>query len=44
MADAAIEIRDLAKEYAGSKKSPPKQALTGVSFDVPEGRVFIYHT
>ena len=40
MADAAIEIRDLAKEYAGSTKSPPKQALKGVSFDVPEGSVF----
>ena len=40
MADAAIEIRDLRKEYAGTAKSPPKLALKGVSFDVPEGSVF----
>ena len=36
----AIEIRDLVKEYAGSAKSPPKLALRGLSFDVPEGGVF----
>ncbi|APE27232.1 ABC transporter ATP-binding protein [Aurantiacibacter gangjinensis] len=40
MADAAIEIRDLRKEYAGSAKAPPKLALKGVSFDVPQGSVF----
>jgi ABC-2 type transport system ATP-binding protein len=37
---AAIEIRDLRKTYAGSKKAPPKLALDGVSFDVPQGQVF----
>ncbi|MWV26625.1 ABC transporter ATP-binding protein [Aurantiacibacter rhizosphaerae] len=40
MAEAAIEIRDLVKEYAGSGDAPPKKALKGVSFDVPEGSVF----
>ncbi len=40
MAQAAIEIRDLVKEYAGSKGTSPKLALKGVSFDVPEGSVF----
>ena len=40
MSDAAIEIRDLRKEYAGTKNAPPKLALKGVSFDVPEGMVF----
>ncbi len=40
MAEAAIEIRDLVKEYAGSGDEPPKLALKGVSFDVPEGSVF----
>ena len=40
MAEAAIEIRDLVKEYAGSGDEPPKLALKGVSCDVPEGSVF----
>ena len=40
MSDAAIEIRDLVKEYAGSKRAAPKLALKGVSFDVPQGSVF----
>src|SRR5690606_19937929 len=40
MADAAIEIRDLVKTYAGQGDAPPKPALKGVSFDVPEGRIF----
>ncbi|QZH75943.1 MAG: ABC transporter ATP-binding protein [Erythrobacter sp.] len=40
MTEAAIEIRDLRKTYAGSKKAPPKLALDGVSFDVPQGQVF----
>ncbi|KLE34147.1 ABC transporter ATP-binding protein [Aurantiacibacter luteus] len=40
MSDAAIEIRDLQKTYAGTKKAPPKHALKGVSFDVPQGEVF----
>ena len=40
MADAAIEIHDLVKTYAGQGDAPPKPALKGVSFDVPEGRIF----
>ncbi len=35
MSDAAIEIRDLAKTYAGGKR-----ALDGVTFDVPRGQIF----
>ena len=35
MTDAAIRITDLAKTYAGGK-----QALKGVSFDVPRGQIF----
>jgi ABC-2 type transport system ATP-binding protein len=37
---AAISIRDLTKTYAGSGNAPPKEALRGVSFDVPQGEVF----
>ena len=44
MSEVAIEIRDLVKEYAGSKgaagDAPPKLALKGLSFDVPTGGVF----
>jgi len=40
MADSAIEIRDLVKEYAGQGDAPPKMALKGVSLDVPEGGIF----
>ncbi|ABC64427.1 ABC transporter ATP-binding protein [Erythrobacter litoralis] len=36
----AISIRDLRKTYAGSKGEPGKEALKGVSFDVPQGGVF----
>ena len=36
----AIEIRDVVKRYAGSKKAPPKLALEGLSFVVPQGLVF----
>lgn len=36
----AISIRDLHKTYAGNKGEPGKQALGGVSFDVPQGEVF----
>ena len=35
MTSAAIEITDLQKTYAGGK-----QALSGVSFDVPRGQIF----
>ena len=40
MSEAAIEIRDLVKTYAAQGDAPPKQALRGVSFDVPEGGIF----
>ena len=40
MTDAAIEIRDLVKMYAAQGDAPPKRALEGVSFDVPEGGIF----
>ncbi|MCL6250129.1 ABC transporter ATP-binding protein [Altererythrobacter sp. KTW20L] len=36
----AIEIRDVVKRYAASKKAAPKLALEGLSFDVPQGQVF----
>ena len=36
----AISIRNLEKTYAGDKDTPPKQALKGVSFDVPRGGIF----
>ena len=35
----AIAIRDLVKEYASSGGAPPKKALKGVSFDVPQGGI-----
>ncbi len=38
--EAAIAIRDLVKEYAAQGDAPPKLALKGVSFDVPEGGIF----
>ncbi len=40
MPEAAIEIRDLVKTYAAQGDAPPKQALRGVTFDVPEGGIF----
>ena len=40
MTEAAIEIRDLVKTYAAQGDAPPKTALKGVSFDVPEGGIF----
>ena len=36
----AIEIRDVVKEYAASGDAPPKLALQGLSFDIPQGGVF----
>ena len=36
----AISINDLQKTYAGVKGEPGKQALKGVSFDVPQGEIF----
>ena len=37
---SAISIRDLQKTYAGAKGQPGKEALKGVSFDVPQGEIF----
>ena len=37
---AAIRIRDLEKVYAAAGAAPPKHALKGVSFDVPQGQIF----
>ncbi|MDC0886456.1 ABC transporter ATP-binding protein [Altererythrobacter sp.] len=39
-APPAIAIRDLRKTYAGIKGEPGKEALRGVSFDVPRGGIF----
>jgi ABC-2 type transport system ATP-binding protein len=36
----AIDICELRKTYAGGKKSPPKEALKGVSLSVPRGSFF----
>ncbi|MDX1704693.1 MAG: ABC transporter ATP-binding protein, partial [Altererythrobacter ishigakiensis] len=36
----AISIKDVQKTYAGVKGEPGKQALKGVSFDVPQGEIF----
>jgi len=38
--DYALEAIDLKKTYAGSKKSPPKDALKGVNLRVPRGSIF----
>jgi ABC-2 type transport system ATP-binding protein len=38
--DLAIEIRNLNKVYSGSKKRPPKQALSDFSLDIPRGSFF----
>lgn len=40
MSEAAIEIRDLVKEYAAQGEAPAKLALKGVSLDVPQGGIF----
>lgn len=36
----AIRIRDLVKRYAPTGKAEGKLALSGVSFDVPQGQIF----
>lgn len=36
----AIEVRDLRKTYAASGKMPEKQALQGVSLEIPTGSIF----
>ena len=38
--EPAIEVRGLKKTYAGTKKSPPKEALKGVDLTVPRGSIF----
>lgn len=40
MNEYAVEITDLKKTYKGSKKSPEKQALKGVSLNIPRGSIF----
>lgn len=36
----AITIKDLQKTYAADKKSPAKEALKGVSLDIPRGSIY----
>lgn len=36
----AIEIRNLTKTYAASKKSAAKEALKGIDLDIPRGSIF----
>ena len=36
----AIEVRNLVKIYAGTRRTAPKQALKGVDLDVPAGSIF----
>lgn len=36
----AISARGVRKTYAGSKKSPPKEALKGIDLDIPQGSIF----
>ena len=38
--EPAIAIQNVVKEYAGQGDAPPKLALKGLSFDVPEGGIF----
>lgn len=38
--DNALEVRGLAKTYAGSRKAPPKTALKGIDLVVPRGSMF----
>jgi len=40
LAPPAISARGLRKIYAGSKKSPPKDALKGIDLDIPQGSIF----
>ncbi|PWE32246.1 multidrug ABC transporter ATP-binding protein [Maritimibacter sp. 55A14] len=40
MQENAIEIDDLAKTYAATRKSAAKEALKGVSLDIPKGSIF----
>jgi ABC-2 type transport system ATP-binding protein len=38
--DLAIEVTDLRKTYRGTAKSPPKEALKGVSLSIPRGSIY----
>jgi ABC-2 type transport system ATP-binding protein len=38
--DYAIEAEGLYKTYAGTKTSPPKQALNGIDLKIPRGSIF----
>ncbi|RFB05463.1 ABC transporter ATP-binding protein [Parvularcula marina] len=40
VSDAAIVARGLKKIYAGTKKSPPKEALKGIDLTIPRGSMF----
>ncbi|MGB7317167.1 MAG: ABC transporter ATP-binding protein [Planktotalea sp.] len=40
MTQDAIRIENLHKTYAGSKGSPPKEALRGVDLTIPSGSIF----
>ncbi|NBD29135.1 MAG: ATP-binding cassette domain-containing protein [Alphaproteobacteria bacterium] len=40
MAENAIEIEGLRKTYAATRRSPAKQALTGIDLTVPRGSTF----
>ena len=36
----AVQVENLRKTYRGSKKSPPKEALKGISLSIPCGSIF----
>ncbi|PWG18631.1 ABC transporter ATP-binding protein [Salibaculum griseiflavum] len=40
MAENAIEIEGLRKTYAATRRSPAKEALTGIDLTVPRGSIF----
>ncbi|MCH2548234.1 MAG: ABC transporter ATP-binding protein [Alphaproteobacteria bacterium] len=40
MSSPAVSIRDIRKTYHATKKSPAKEALKGISLDVPRGSFF----
>lgn len=40
MSDNAIEIHGLTKTYAGTGRSPAKEALKGVDLNIPRGSIF----
>ena len=40
MSQNAIELRELEKTYAGSKRNNPKIALAGINLDIPTGSIF----